>query len=112
MAKSSSQIIGLDTGTQISQTKIKPLNTKLTIGDTAQKPEDSALSILSYLKSKITKNVQLGNIIEESKYYGLGIDYELSKVLSFYVDITANIDPKTKTYITAQQASFNFIYRK
>jgi predicted porin len=77
-----------------------------------QKPKLSSVNILNYVKSKSSQEIQLGNIIEKLDYYGLGIDYKLSKVLSVYIDVTANIDPRENTYISAQQATFNFIYKK
>jgi len=73
---------------------------------------ESSSSLLNYVKSKITKEIKLGNFDKDLNYYGVGVDYELSKSLLFTLDVTANIDPTVKNYINSQQASVNFTYKK
>jgi len=111
MAKSVNQIIGLDTSKSKPKSKINRLSPKkITIK--SREVNESSPSILNYVKSKITKEIKLGNFDKDLNYYGLGVDYKLSKSLLLTLDVTANIDPNVKNYVTAQQASVNFTYKK
>ena len=97
MAKSVSQIIGLDEGKERRDNALKkPSSTPYV----AKKPQKETPKILSYLKQKTLNTIQLGNLEKKSNCYGLGVDYDVSEALQFSIDITA------------QQAFFNFIYKR
>ena len=109
MASSLQQIIGLDVNKSLIDIEHNMFSPEYSL---VQKPEEQTPQILNYVKRKTINKVHLGNLQKESNYYGFGIDYQLSKALEFYLDITASIDPTKRTYIIAQQATLNFIYKR